>query len=475
MTVIATVRDALAERDPRRSIERVHTAIAKGLEELDPSVDLKRTGYFNHSWAPDFVMSWPGAEAPRHIFLRFGVRDPVVLREVELLRDGAPVFVGLPADDKAVQPSTNGDATPSLREARALVAETEAIGELGEAAAEVRDVRTATRAVVRGGVGILDSGAASRYVDSYTTAVREVLGTRNTDVLRKAMDDFDNLLDEPTVLRLESSLRTRWLAAGAAIDAFPGREAWQLGARTAAEIADLIEALLDQDEPVAPAAWLEIAAHISADAVGTELRERRERRGGRLNDFVRTALQSWSAQWAHSPPLPSESFEGVFDWVVTSFGLGIQLPNRMVFFSDDGRRYSQVPSDFPLPEIVGREDFLADEAVAGLGLVTTDEDVEITLRETATHSIRDLIGDLVLRESATWRAARISSMTLRLPALSAEATIDYRRNVIEASRPLPLRQMLTIAAKFISDLSNDELRELSRSIQSTSVQTTPSS
>lgn len=468
MTVAATVRDALAERDPRRSIERVHTAIAKGLEELDPSIELNRTGYFNHSWAPDFVMSWPGGEAPRHIFLRFGVRHPVILREVQLLRDGAPVFVGLPGDDEAAMPTkADEDAKPSLREARALVAETEALATLGEAAAEVRDVRTATRAVVRGGVGILDTGAANRYVDSYTTAVREVLSTRDIDVLREAMNGFDDVLDEPTVLRLESSLRTRWLATGAELDAFPGRQAWQLGTRAPAEIADLVEALLDQQEPVAPAAWLEIAGHISADAVGTELRKRRERRNARLDDFVHTALQSWTAQWAHAPPLPAESFEGVYDWVIQSLGLGVQLPNRMVFFSDDGRRYSQVASDFPLPEIVGREESLADPAVAGLGLVTQDENVEITLRETATHSIHDLIGDLVLRESATWRAARISSMTLRFPAFAAEASIDYRRNVIETSRALPLRQLLAIAAKFIADLNADELSELNRSLQPT--------
>jgi hypothetical protein len=468
VSVVATVRDALGERDARRSIERVHTAIAKGLEELDPSVELNRTGYFNHSWAPDFVMSWPGAEAPRHIFLRFGVRDPVVLREIQLLRDGAPVFVGLPGEDQdgePAEPEMDGTAKPSLREARALVAETEAIGELGQAATEMRDVRTATRAVVRGGVGILDANAASRYVRSYTTAVREVLSTRNVDALREAMSGFDEVLDDPTVLRLESSLRTRWLAAGAALEAFPGREAWQLGARTPAEIADLIEALLDQEEPVAPAAWLEIAGHITADAVGTELRLRRERRDARLDEFVRSAAQSWTAQWAHSPPLPADSFEGTYDWVIAPLGLGIQLPNRMVFFSDDGRRYSQVPSDFPLPEIVGREELLADPAVAGLGLVTRDEDVEITLRETATHSIHDLIGDLVLQESATWRAARISSMTLRLPALGAEASIDYRRNVIGASRPVPLRQMLAIASTFIAALSAEEMRELNRSLQ----------
>jgi len=58
-------------------------------------------------------------------------------------------------------------------------------------------------------------------------------------------------------------------------------------------------------------------------------------------------------------------------------------------------------------------------------------------------------------------------MTLRLPALSVEASIDYRRNVIEASRPLPLRQMLAIAANFIAGLNTDELRELNRSLQPT--------
>ena len=65
-------------------------------------------------------------------------------------------------------------------------------------------------------------------------------------------------------------------------------------------------------------------------------------------------------------------------------------------------------------------------------------------------------------------------MTLRLPALAAEASIDYRRNVIEASRPLPLRQMVTLAAKFIADLSNEELLELSRSVRTMSSDTTSS-
>jgi hypothetical protein len=467
MTVDAAVRDALGERNSLRSIERVHTAIAKGFEELDPSIDLSRTGYFNHSWAPDFVMTWAGAEDPRYVFLRFGVRDPVVLKEVELLRDGAPVFVGLPQDEDALtlEPTRDAVAVPSLRDARALVAETDAIGTLGTAAAEVRDVRTATRAVVRGGVGILDQTAATRYVDSYTTAVREVLGDRNVEVLRQAMNFFDAVLDEPAALRLESSLRTRWLAAGAPIDAFPGRETWDLGARTPAEIGDLIEALLDQAEPVADEAWREIAGYVSADTVGTELRRRRERRGGRLDDFVRAAAQSWSAQWAHTPPLPSESFEGVYEWLVTASGLGIQLSNRIVLFSDDGRRYSQVPSDFPLPEIYGREELLADESVAGVGLVTPDENVEITLRETATHSIRDLLEDLVLRESPTWRTALISSMTLKLPAFAADVSIDFRRNVIAASRPLPLLQMLGIASRFVADLTSSELLALRQTLR----------
>ena len=278
------------------------------------------------------------------------------------------------------------------------------------------------------------------------------------------MNSFEVMLDEPAALRLEGSLRTRWLARGASIDAFPGREQWQLGARTPAEIADLIEELLDQDEDVAHAAWLEVASHITADAVGTELRKRRQRRGGRLNEFARVALQSWSAQWAYVPPLPSESFEGTFDWLVESVGLGIQLPNRIVFFSDDGRRYPQVPSDFQLPEIIGREELLGDEAVTGLGLVTMDENVEIKLRESASRSIRDLISDLVHRESATWRAARISSMILRMPALAATASIDYRRNVIEASRPIPLRQMLTIAGRFVAALTDRELVALTQTI-----------
>jgi hypothetical protein len=40
-----------------------------------------------------------------------------------------------------------------------------------------------------------------------------------------------------------------------------------------------------------------------------------------------------------------------------------------------------------------------------------------------------------------------------------------RRNVIEASRPIPLRQMLTIAARFVAALTVEELDALARSVR----------
>jgi hypothetical protein len=55
----------------------------------------------------------------------------------------------------------------------------------------------------------------------------------------------------------------------------------------------------------------------------------------------------------------------------------------------------------------------------------------------------------LLAHRAVASRSQASSMTLRLAAFAAEASINYRRNVIEASGALPLRQMLTIAAKFI--------------------------
>jgi hypothetical protein len=151
---------------------------------------------------------------------------------------------------------------------------------------------------------------------------------------------------------------------------------------------------------------------------------------------------------------------GEFDWIVGQYGLGLQLINRELFFSDDGRRFAQIPESELLPEAAARVWLLRDENVVGLGLITPDEDVAITLRESASHSIGDLIEDLFLQESVPWRAARIASMVLRVEGHDAEVSVDFRRGVSAASRPLPLRTLIHLLARYVAALPKEDLGRL---------------
>lgn len=456
--LVEALGSALERRSSRESIEAVHRVMTGGLREIDPQAEIRQTGYFNHSWAPDFVLRWPDGGEERHVFLRFSVFHPEFRRELDYLGDAPSVFIGLETEPQSRQVDL-GVAVSDVSTAP-LVTETRAIGRMAAAAESERETRPATREVIRGGVGVVDETAAGEILSSFREALALIRDTPDPAALRSVLDSLETAFAREASLRIERLLRSRWIGAGARAELFPGLVPWDLATAEVGELADLVEALLDQpDEPDANT-WAEIASYVGADRLGTELRRRGRRWGGRVNSLVRAASATWTAQWAYSPQLPSDTFDGVFDWQIANYGFGLHLVNRDAFFSDDGRRFSQVPRSEELPAVAARLEVLDDDAVQGLGLVTMDETVSITLRESASHSIRQLLDDLVQQESMTWRAARISSMVVQLASWDAEVSFDFRRDVAAASRPLPLRLYAELVARYMAALPSNEVAAL---------------
>ena len=65
MAVLATggreaVRLALGSARSEDLIEGGKAAVVRELETLDPTVRIKTTDYFNHTFAPDLELAWPG-------------------------------------------------------------------------------------------------------------------------------------------------------------------------------------------------------------------------------------------------------------------------------------------------------------------------------------------------------------------------------------------------------------------------------
>jgi hypothetical protein len=470
MSFASELHDALQVSNHDASVDAVHRIVINGLRELDPKAKPRQTGYFNHSWAPDLVVGWDTEESDRQLFLRFDVANEGFAREVELLGLDAPIFLGLAPEASPVSRTARGrivadEITSAAREHQTLVTDSTAVDVFTSEVSIRRDVHAATRAIVRGGHGVVDDNAANEIVSAYERAIGEIEDGRRKGEVRSALDNIEAYLTGRNALVFERELRSRWIGAGGVPEEFPGLESWTLAARTPQEVADLVEALFQQEEDVPEVQWREVISSITANSLGVAFKDRKAVRGGRLNDLARLGQEIWHADWAFAPELPSTPMIDVNDWMLGgNYGLGLALANCEVFFSEDGRRFSQAKSNAQLPVLSQRLAVLDDAAVSGIGLVTPQEDVAISLRESATHTIGALIDELVTEESETWRSALIAEMTIELVSADALVTINFRTRKIRATKPISLRQAALVIARYVAALPNAEMKALERSL-----------
>src|SRR4051794_16416173 len=113
MSLIDALRDALQERHVGLSQQRVHEILAARLDALTPGSRIRTTGYFNHSWSPDFVVS-TGDQAERGVFLRFDVRDDAFADDITYLADRQPMFLDLHAANPAVDPDVGPEPSHAV-------------------------------------------------------------------------------------------------------------------------------------------------------------------------------------------------------------------------------------------------------------------------------------------------------------------------------------------------------------------------
>lgn len=160
------VRSAMQHDRPRDVEEGVKTLVRAELRFMDPSCAVEETGYFNHSFVPDFIVSWgKGRNRPqREIYLRNSIRSSAAGRDVQDLGDHGPVFLALTPEDQEKRSKFTG-LQNAVETTEALVTDVQAVGELVE--------RPGTRSrnplgpllsssLIRGGKGLLREAEAEQ-------------------------------------------------------------------------------------------------------------------------------------------------------------------------------------------------------------------------------------------------------------------------------------------------------------------------
>jgi hypothetical protein len=219
MSYLERLAQAQAGDDPRSNITQIKQVVIDQVKEADPRVEVSATEYFNHTFAPDLVLSWPADNRSRYLYIRTSP-DPLRLQEdVSYLAPRHPVLFNL---GQVVEESDAGQVLMQMSvDTDVLV--TDALG-LGAVIDDRRTnpvVKLASAALLQGGRGVMDESQAHDIAAAIATgfaAARQVerAGTACATTI------IERIFDKPNSKRLRLFLQAIWMESGGDTASFPG-------------------------------------------------------------------------------------------------------------------------------------------------------------------------------------------------------------------------------------------------------------
>lgn len=165
-TLTEAMQHADSETDLSTYMTLVKAAVIASIHEVDPTAQIKDTGYFNHSAVPDLVLGWSG-RPDRPLYVRRSYDEMAATHDVNRLAKTMPVLLSVgpaPADSRERAEVTLGITRRDSR--RVLVTEAAAMDALstGHTSAGTPIGGAVTAAILPSGQGVLDAETAARLL-----------------------------------------------------------------------------------------------------------------------------------------------------------------------------------------------------------------------------------------------------------------------------------------------------------------------
>lgn len=294
-TTQAAIDEAMTASRPADVIEGVKKAVHRELEELDPRAKVENTAYFNHSFVPDFVVTWHenGRNQRRDVYLRPSLESTLAAQDVQALGGHAPVLLSLhrpeaPALEEAARRDVN-EHGPNV-----LLTGVAALDEFtGDPAADEPLQALVRPNLVRGGRGLISGDTLSSLhvpltgteadvgrLERFSTLVRDLFIPAAATRLERAAQI------------LEVGLTGDVTALVATLDADPAQQLLR-GQLSDAEIDVLLPYLLGRDEVTTePAFWAHVGGMLDLtrlEGMGSVLR------GLDLTPLLTANIDTWTA------------------------------------------------------------------------------------------------------------------------------------------------------------------------------------
>ncbi|GAA1872317.1 hypothetical protein GCM10009836_61530 [Pseudonocardia ailaonensis] len=222
MTLPASYSDALdvaySGKTPDSVIGAVKQVIINQLREMDSRVEIESTDFFNHSFAPDFVLHWKTSSIKREVYVRQSSNDPYFSEDIALLVEKSPVVFSLePTHGRMrVRKETEIDA----RRGDTLLTDAPGLHEITERRAGSKVLDVASPSILQGGRGVLDEATADSVASGISRGFLSAAAL-SLEETRETVALFRYFFKSSHAARLTQFLRAVWIGAGGAYEDFP--------------------------------------------------------------------------------------------------------------------------------------------------------------------------------------------------------------------------------------------------------------
>ncbi|MEU7934305.1 hypothetical protein [Micromonospora echinofusca] len=246
--------------NPDDRIRIIKSTVGDYLQQADPASEVKFTEYFNHTFAPDIVLSWPRENRERLVFLRPNEDPRWITDELRWISSNKPIVMALQPNPQRYYAATE-DLAREAQQADVLITDPDAVDEIGRSDEPVVDLLT--HALLKGGRGVLTQDA-SRSVAGYTSAGFAAAQRLDSAPTAAAVELFDQYLEPEQAGRMTRVVQAVWEGHGGSASTFPRGRLGIAGPLTGEDVSLLLELV----ESEVTDFWHRVGRNISLEQLG---------------------------------------------------------------------------------------------------------------------------------------------------------------------------------------------------------------
>lgn len=436
------------------SVSAIKTAVGESLRAADSAVQIHSTEYFNNTYSPDFVLSWPGQKEIRKLFLRADSNPAYLKEDVEIVGDDESILMPL-AHSLA---SEESDAELQELSARhsVLVANSDSVDALAKESKQSPYGGLISRAILQGGKGLVRRERAESIAEAVAEGF-ESASKSSPAHIEDAVKAAHGVLDTPRSNTIDSFLQALWIASGARADTFPVAVAANPSVDSSS-LAFLLE-MPDLDDD---GFWSRIGASIDIERV---LRSGILGSTPNLQRLMRVNASSLRARVCRVAESRHLANTRKYDWFVGEGGLGLSLGDVSAIFTN--QRISDIEAEgvnsIQSIDSVGERASFAGVRLVAVSISAKDRRIEYIADQQVDISHDRQLSNVA---SALGRSAGVQSATATVGAANRRLICNFADSTSHGNSNAKyyLSEMALTALPLFVDLSTRELEDIREAV-----------